>query len=274
MARRTLLNSGAPWPPPGRGRVRVLDQQRSCTDGVNTAYGTRGEPDARKRARPDRRAGTGKPTAARPQGVPSPTQHLPMPAEDAASLFQVISRRYQKGSIILTTNRSVAAWGNTSSPTPQSLRPCWTGCCTEASCSPLRVTATGYAPTTPRHENSDRKETPTRLTNTPGVGMLLWLSNRRRGASRVRSQVWYRVASWWLWLRPSSISEIRAGRVSMAWAAWVTVMPASWRRVRRRAQFGVGGGLVKQPVDFSGDVPLQAADDLFRFLPSVSRLVT
>ena len=35
-----------------------------------------------------------------------------MPAEDAASLFQVISRRYQKGSIILTTNRNVASWGD------------------------------------------------------------------------------------------------------------------------------------------------------------------
>ena len=32
-------------------------------------------------------------------------------AEDAASLFQVISRRYQKGSIILTTNRPVASSG-------------------------------------------------------------------------------------------------------------------------------------------------------------------
>jgi len=38
--------------------------------------------------------------------------YLPMPSEDAASLFQVISRRYQKGSIILTTNRNVAAWGD------------------------------------------------------------------------------------------------------------------------------------------------------------------
>ena len=35
-----------------------------------------------------------------------------MPAEDTASLFQVISRRYQKGSIILTTNRNVASWGD------------------------------------------------------------------------------------------------------------------------------------------------------------------
>ena len=40
------------------------------------------------------------------------TQHRPIPAEEAASLFQVISRRYQKGSIILTTNRSIAAWGD------------------------------------------------------------------------------------------------------------------------------------------------------------------
>ena len=41
--------------------------------------------------------------------------YLPMPAEDAASLFQVISRRYQKGSIILTTNR-ILLMGNRPSP--------------------------------------------------------------------------------------------------------------------------------------------------------------
>ena len=38
--------------------------------------------------------------------------YLPMPSQDAAALFQVISRRYQKGSVILTTNRNVAAWGD------------------------------------------------------------------------------------------------------------------------------------------------------------------
>lgn len=43
--------------------------------------------------------------------------YLPMPAEDAAALFQVISRRYQKGSIILTTNRGVASWGDIFSDT-------------------------------------------------------------------------------------------------------------------------------------------------------------
>ena len=34
-----------------------------------------------------------------------------MQAEAAAALFQVVSRRYQKGSIILTTNRGIASWG-------------------------------------------------------------------------------------------------------------------------------------------------------------------
>jgi DNA replication protein DnaC len=37
--------------------------------------------------------------------------YLPMPAEDANALFQVISQRYLRGSIILTTNRGVASWG-------------------------------------------------------------------------------------------------------------------------------------------------------------------
>ena len=37
--------------------------------------------------------------------------YLPMPAEDANALFQIISQRYLKGSLILTTNRGVASWG-------------------------------------------------------------------------------------------------------------------------------------------------------------------
>jgi DNA replication protein DnaC len=32
--------------------------------------------------------------------------------EDAGALFQVISRRYQKTPIILTTNRGVSSWGD------------------------------------------------------------------------------------------------------------------------------------------------------------------
>jgi DNA replication protein DnaC len=37
--------------------------------------------------------------------------YLPMPAEGAAALFQVISQRYLKGSIALTTNLGIASWG-------------------------------------------------------------------------------------------------------------------------------------------------------------------
>jgi DNA replication protein DnaC len=38
--------------------------------------------------------------------------YLPLPAEDANALFQVISQRYLRGSIILTTNRGVGGWGD------------------------------------------------------------------------------------------------------------------------------------------------------------------
>ena len=38
--------------------------------------------------------------------------YLPMPAEDANALFQVISQRYLRASVILTTNRGVASWGD------------------------------------------------------------------------------------------------------------------------------------------------------------------
>jgi DNA replication protein DnaC len=37
--------------------------------------------------------------------------YLPMPGEAASHLFQVIGRRYEHGSIILTTNRGIASWG-------------------------------------------------------------------------------------------------------------------------------------------------------------------
>ena len=38
--------------------------------------------------------------------------YLPVPTDDANALFQVISQRYLKGSIILTTNRGANAWGD------------------------------------------------------------------------------------------------------------------------------------------------------------------
>ena len=37
--------------------------------------------------------------------------YLPLPAEAASALFQVVAQRYAKTSIILTTNRGVASWG-------------------------------------------------------------------------------------------------------------------------------------------------------------------
>lgn len=37
--------------------------------------------------------------------------YLPMPGESASHLFQVINRRYENGSIVLTTNRGIADWG-------------------------------------------------------------------------------------------------------------------------------------------------------------------
>ncbi|MFQ1004417.1 IS21-like element helper ATPase IstB [Modestobacter sp. SSW1-42] len=37
--------------------------------------------------------------------------YLPLPAEAASALFQVVSQRYGKTSIVLTTNRGVASWG-------------------------------------------------------------------------------------------------------------------------------------------------------------------
>ena len=38
--------------------------------------------------------------------------YLPLPAEAASALFQVVSQRYTKTSIVITTNRGVAAWGD------------------------------------------------------------------------------------------------------------------------------------------------------------------
>ena len=37
--------------------------------------------------------------------------YLPLPAEAASALFQVVNQRYLKTSIVLTTNRGVAGWG-------------------------------------------------------------------------------------------------------------------------------------------------------------------
>jgi DNA replication protein DnaC len=38
--------------------------------------------------------------------------YLPLPADAAAALFQVVSQRHLKTSIVLTTNRGISSWGN------------------------------------------------------------------------------------------------------------------------------------------------------------------
>jgi DNA replication protein DnaC len=38
--------------------------------------------------------------------------YLPLPAEAASALFQVVSQRYLKTSIVITTNRGVGSWGD------------------------------------------------------------------------------------------------------------------------------------------------------------------
>jgi DNA replication protein DnaC len=39
--------------------------------------------------------------------------YLPLPAEAASALFQVVNQRYLKTSIVITTNRGVGSWGET-----------------------------------------------------------------------------------------------------------------------------------------------------------------
>jgi DNA replication protein DnaC len=52
-----------------------------------------------------------RPAAERPQGVPPSTQHLPLDRVAASFLFQLVSKRYTKGSIIVTSNKSYVEWG-------------------------------------------------------------------------------------------------------------------------------------------------------------------
>ncbi|GAU71580.1 transposase [Streptomyces sp. NBRC 110611] len=55
--------------------------------------------------------GTGKPAPETVHGVPSPTQHQPLERSEENLVFQVISKRYEKGSIILTSNKTFGEWG-------------------------------------------------------------------------------------------------------------------------------------------------------------------
>jgi len=44
-------------------------------------------------------------------GVSPPTRHLPLERQAANLLFALVSRRYERGSIIVTSNRGFEQWG-------------------------------------------------------------------------------------------------------------------------------------------------------------------
>ena len=64
-----------------------------------------------QRARPVRRAGTRKPTAGRLHGASPPTQHIPFEPEAANLFFQLVSSRYERASLIVTSNKPFGRWG-------------------------------------------------------------------------------------------------------------------------------------------------------------------
>ena len=71
--------------------------------------------------------------------------YLPFEANAAHLFFQLVSRRYERGSILITSNRSVAEWGTVFGD-PVVAPPSWIACCTTATSSPSAATATDYGP--------------------------------------------------------------------------------------------------------------------------------
>ena len=68
--------------------------------------------------------------------------YLPLNRTDANMVFQLVSRRYERGSIVVTSNKNSASGARSSATT------CWprrssTGCCTTATCSRSTAPATG-----------------------------------------------------------------------------------------------------------------------------------
>jgi hypothetical protein len=74
------------------------------------AEGACGKPDALKGARPVWRAGRGNGAAATRPPRPVPTRLLAFDNRNADLIFQVVSRRYEKKSLVLTTNLAFADW--------------------------------------------------------------------------------------------------------------------------------------------------------------------
>ncbi len=79
--------------------------------------------------------------------------YLPMAAEAAAALFQVITQRHFKGSIALTTNLGIPSWGRIFDD-PWSPPRCSTDYCTDLWSSTSPASPTQCAPTVPAPTNS------------------------------------------------------------------------------------------------------------------------
>lgn len=66
-----------------------------------------------QRARPVRRAGTGRPTPETAYGVSSPTHHMELDRHGAELLFQVLTEREEKNSVAIASNESFSGWTRT-----------------------------------------------------------------------------------------------------------------------------------------------------------------
>jgi hypothetical protein len=97
--------------------------------------------------------------------------YLLLATDAAAALFQVIARRYLKGSVILTMKLRIASWAG-SLHTPPWPRPCSTGCRIVPWSSTSRATAIACGPSCPGREAQDEGDARrTKLDSTgPGPG--------------------------------------------------------------------------------------------------------
>ena len=68
--------------------------------------------------------------------------YLPLPKEGASLFFQLVSARYEKGAMILTSNRSFAEWAEVFGD-PVVATACSTACCITPSSSRSKAPATG-----------------------------------------------------------------------------------------------------------------------------------
>ena len=123
--------------------------------------------------------------------------YLPMPGEAAAHLFQVISRRYEHGLIILMTNRGIASWGEIfddhASPPRSSIASYTTppSCRSTATATACADTAPASRPSEPasttqqRVGNSrDRNRGILTIVDTPPDHLFQWTPERPLSAAR------------------------------------------------------------------------------------------